>query len=71
MREEQHKEFLESMERVRAANATTPDKARKFLQEEGVLTASGELTDRYSTTPSSTEEHKAVFRVPLGQLESA
>jgi len=43
----QLKEFLESMKRVRKLHATTPKKARKFLQDEGVLTASGKLTHRY------------------------
>ena len=50
MSEKQLKEFRESIERVRAENATTREKARKFLQEEGVLTASGKLTDHYSPT---------------------
>ena len=47
MNEKQLKEFLKSMERVRAKNAGTPEKARKFLQEEGVLTSCGKLTQRY------------------------
>jgi hypothetical protein len=47
MSDKQLKEFLESMERVRRVHATTPKKARKFLQEEGVLTSSGKLTGRY------------------------
>ena len=42
------KEFLKSMERVRKAHAATPKKACKFLREEGVLTASGKLTNKYS-----------------------
>jgi len=48
MNEKQLKEFLKSTERVRKLHATTPKKARKFLREEGVLTASGKLTNRYS-----------------------
>jgi len=47
MSEKQLKEFLKSMERVRKAHATTPKKARQFLREEGILTPSGRLTDRY------------------------
>jgi len=47
MSEKQLKEFLKAMERVRKQHATTPKKARKFLREEGVLTASGRLTRRY------------------------
>jgi hypothetical protein len=47
MSEKRLREFLESMERVRKVHATTPKKARKFLLEEGVLTPSGKLTDRY------------------------
>jgi hypothetical protein len=47
MSEKQLREFLESMERVREVHATTPKKTGKFLQEEGVLTPSGKLTDRY------------------------
>jgi len=47
MSEKQLKEFLKSMERVRKLHATSPKKARKFLREEGVLTASGKLTSRY------------------------
>lgn len=50
MSEKQLKEFLESMLRVRKAHAATPKNARKFLQEEGVLTPSGKLTVRYRPT---------------------
>jgi hypothetical protein len=52
MSEKQLKEFRESIERVRAENAGTPEKARKFLQEEGVLTSSGKLTDKYTQKKS-------------------
>jgi hypothetical protein len=41
------KEFLEAMERVRAEHAATPEKARKFLQREGLLTETGELAEPY------------------------
>jgi hypothetical protein len=47
MSEKQLKEFVKSMERVRKLHAASPKKARKSLREEGVLTASGNLTNRY------------------------
>jgi hypothetical protein len=47
MSEKQLKEFVKAMARVRKLHAASPKKARKFLQEEGVLTASGKLTSRY------------------------
>jgi hypothetical protein len=47
MNEKQFKQFLKSMERVRKQHATTRKKARKFLHEEGFLTASGKLTAHY------------------------
>jgi hypothetical protein len=50
MSEKQLKEFLKSRKRVRKLHATSPQKARKFLWEEGVLTASGKLTARYRAT---------------------
>jgi hypothetical protein len=49
MSEKQLKEFRDSMRRVRDENATTPEKARKFLQDEGVLTATGKLTSKYTS----------------------
>lgn len=52
MSEKQLKEFRDSIKRVRAENATSPEKARKFLQEEGVLTATGKLTRKYSSKKS-------------------
>jgi hypothetical protein len=50
MSEKQLKEFRASIQRVRKLHATSPKKARKFLREEGVLTASGKLTSRYRAT---------------------
>jgi hypothetical protein len=47
MTEQQPKQFRASIKRVRRLHATSPKKARKFLREEGVLTASGKLTSRY------------------------
>jgi hypothetical protein len=45
--EQELKELLEAMKRVRAEHASTPEKARRFLMEEGLITESGELTERY------------------------
>jgi hypothetical protein len=47
MNEKQLREFIKSMVRVRKLHASSAKKARKFLREEGVLTASGKLTNRY------------------------
>jgi hypothetical protein len=50
MSKKQLKEFRASIKRVRKVHATSAHKARKFLREEGVLTASGKLTSRYRDT---------------------
>jgi hypothetical protein len=50
MSEQELQELLEAMERVRAEHAATPEKARRFLQREGLLTESGELTEPYKPT---------------------
>lgn len=50
MSKKQLKEFVEAMKRVRRLHLKSPKKARKFLREEGVLTASGKLTSRYRAT---------------------
>jgi hypothetical protein len=47
MTEHELREFLEAMERVRAEHASTPEKARKFLQQEGYLTETGEIAEPY------------------------
>jgi hypothetical protein len=52
MSEKQLKEFRDSIKRVRDQNATSRAKARKFLQEEGVLTATGKLTRKYTSKKS-------------------
>ena len=64
MSERQLKEFLKSMERIRKLNATSPKKARKFLREEGVLTASGKHSRAlgFSWTPNCDENESEITR---------
>ena len=47
MTEKELKELLAAIVRVRAEHASTPEKARQFLTEEGLITESGELTEHY------------------------
>jgi len=47
MDQRQLQDFLAAIERVREENAATPEQARQFLQEEGIYTDSGELTEPY------------------------
>ena len=47
MTEQELREMLAAMERVRAVHMATPEKARKFLMEEGVINENGELTEHY------------------------
>jgi hypothetical protein len=47
MSRQEYEELLRAMERVRAEHAATPEKARAFLREEGLLTEAGELTAPY------------------------
>ncbi len=47
MSRQEYEEFLRAIERVRAEHAATPEKAREFLKEEGLLTEAGELTAPY------------------------
>jgi hypothetical protein len=49
MSKEELKEFLAAMERVRAANTASPEKARQFLKEEGYLTENGDIAEPYSS----------------------
>jgi hypothetical protein len=42
--EQELKELLAAMERVRAVHMATPEKARQFLKEGGLITENGELT---------------------------
>jgi hypothetical protein len=50
MSEQELQELLEAMERVRAEHASTPEKARRFLQQEGLITETGELAEPYRPT---------------------
>lgn len=50
MTEQEFREYLEAMERVRAEHTATPEKARRFLQQEGFLTETGELAEPYRAT---------------------
>jgi hypothetical protein len=47
--EQELKEFLAAMARVRAVHMATPEKARQFLMEEGVIDENGKLTEHYRT----------------------
>ena len=51
MSDQELREFLAAMERVRVEHAATPEKAREFLKREGLLTETGELAEPYKTTP--------------------
>jgi hypothetical protein len=48
--EQELREFLEAMDRVRAEHAATPEKARQFLKQEGLLTEAGDLAEPYKTS---------------------
>jgi hypothetical protein len=45
--EQELKELLAAMERVRAVHMATPEKARQFLMEGGLITENGELAEPY------------------------
>jgi hypothetical protein len=47
MNKQEFEEFLMAMARVHAEHTATPEKARKFLQEEGLITETGELAPPY------------------------
>jgi hypothetical protein len=47
MTKEELAELLEAARRVREKYASTPEKARQLLMDEGVLTENGELTKHY------------------------
>jgi hypothetical protein len=42
-------EFQAAMERLRKENTSTPEKARKFLKEEGFLDENGEIAEQYAS----------------------
>jgi hypothetical protein len=54
MTEKELREFLEAMERVHAEHCSTPEKARRFLRQEGLLTETGELAEPYRSAPEGT-----------------
>jgi hypothetical protein len=45
--EEELREMLAAMERVRAVHMATPEKARQFLIDSGVVDENGKLTEHY------------------------
>lgn len=55
MSEQELKEFIAAVERVRVANTASPEAARTFLQQEGLLTPEGKLPEQYTTNPASTK----------------
>jgi hypothetical protein len=48
MSKQELKEILAAMDRVRAANTATPEKAREFLKNEGFLTSEGTVAQPYA-----------------------
>ncbi len=46
-------QFLQAMAALRQANTATPEKAREFLIEEGVLTPDGCLAEPYASKAAS------------------
>jgi hypothetical protein len=49
MGKQELEEFLTAMERLRAANTASPEKARQFLKEEGFLTENGDIAEPYAS----------------------
>jgi hypothetical protein len=45
--------FLQTMATLREANTASPEKARDFLREEGVLTSDGKLAEPYASEAAS------------------
>ena len=54
MTEQDHQAFLLAIERFHARHST-PEAARKVLQEEGVLNENGELADWYAPRQDRTD----------------
>jgi len=50
MSEQELELVLATIQRVHAANTATPQQARSFLRQEGVLTETGELAEPYNDT---------------------
>ena len=53
MTSQELQQFLQTMAAVREANTASPEKARQFLKEEGVLTADGHLAEPYAPKAAS------------------
>jgi hypothetical protein len=58
-------QFLQAMATLRQANTATPEKAREFLIEEGVLTPDGRLAEPYASKSHGTPEPQADCRAGL------
>jgi hypothetical protein len=48
MNEQEFKAFLAAIERFNAQHTGSPEAARKMLQQEGVLTETGEIAEPYA-----------------------
>lgn len=59
MSNQELQEFLVAMERLSAANAASPEKARQFLKEEGFLTQEGTIAEPYASANFSITPLKA------------
>ena len=53
MSNQELRELLEAAQRVRAKYASTPEKARQLLKDEGVLDANGELAEQYKPSAAA------------------
>ncbi len=51
MTEQEFRAFLVAVERFDARHTASPEAARKALQDEGVLTAQGEIAEPYANIP--------------------
>jgi hypothetical protein len=49
MSDQELREFQAAMERLRRENTSSPEKARRFLYEEGFLDANGEVAPPYAS----------------------
>ncbi|NOG73370.1 hypothetical protein [Roseicella sp. DB1501] len=51
MSQKELKELLEAMKALRAENTASPEKARQFLMDEGILAPDGKLAEPYRADP--------------------
>ena len=49
MSEQELRDFIDAMKRLREANTASPEIARAFLKEEGFLDEDGEVAEPYAT----------------------